>query len=127
MRKILLGVHPPRTRFELPGDGADAQFPQVAALLLDAAEAPSGAVTSSATSRRAPAFGARAGLPARHEALPLSVLPNDLDKTMFREFAKAPEYPSDLAVVRAIKPATQDLVEWIRATGWTAPANVAGS
>ena len=43
-----------------------------------------------------------------------------------REFAKAAEHPSDLAVVRSIEPATLDLVEWIRATGWTAPTNVAG-
>ncbi len=57
----------------------------------------------------------------------MSVLPNDLDKVMFREFAKAAEYPSDLAVVRSIEPATLDLVKWIRATGWTAPTNVAGS
>ncbi|QER90410.1 NmrA family NAD(P)-binding protein [Streptomyces tendae] len=102
-----------------------------AALLLDTAEAPGGAVELVGDELTGPqiaaAFGARAGLPARYEALPLSVLPNDLDKAMFREFAKAPEYPSDLAVVRSIEPATLDLVEWIRATGWTAPTNVAGS
>lgn len=46
---------------------------------------------------------------------------------MFRQFAKAEENPSDLAVVRSIEPATLDLAEWIRATGWTAPTNVAGS
>jgi hypothetical protein len=101
-----------------------------AALLLDTAEAPGGAVelVGELTGPQiAAAFGARAGLPARYEALPLSVLPNDLDKAMFRQFAKAAEYPSDLAVVRSIEPAALDLVEWIRATGWTAPTNVAGS
>ncbi|MCF4136475.1 NmrA/HSCARG family protein [Streptomyces sp. Tue 6430] len=102
-----------------------------AALLLDTAEAPGGAVDLVGDELTGPqiaaAFGARAGLPARYEALPLSVLPNDLDKAMFREFAKAAEYPSDLAVVRSIEPATLDLAEWIRATGWTAPTNVAGS
>jgi hypothetical protein len=41
---------------------------------------------------------------------------------MFRQFAKAAEHASDLAVVRAIEPATLDLAEWIRSTGWTAPA-----
>ena len=46
---------------------------------------------------------------------------------MFRQFAKAGEHPSDLAVVRAIEPATLDLAEWIRATGWTPPTNAAGS
>ncbi|MCZ9340550.1 NmrA/HSCARG family protein, partial [Streptomyces sp. TRM76130] len=50
----------------------------------------------------------------------------DLDKAMFREFAKA-QSPSDLAVVRSIEPAALDLVEWIRATGWTAPTDATGS
>ncbi|THA77725.1 NmrA family NAD(P)-binding protein [Streptomyces sp. A0642] len=102
-----------------------------AALLLDTAEAPGGAVELVGDELTGPqiaaAFGARAGLPARYEALPLSVLRNDLDKAMFREFAEAAEYPSDLAVVRSIEPATLDLAEWIRATSWTAPTNVAGS
>ncbi|MFJ3793157.1 NmrA/HSCARG family protein [Kitasatospora sp. NPDC090091] len=102
-----------------------------AALLLDTAVATGGVVELVGDELTGPqiaeAFGAHAGLPARYEALPLSVLPNDLDKAMFREFAKAREDPSDLTVVRSIEPATLDLVEWIRATGWTAPANVAGS
>ncbi|MBD0738452.1 NmrA/HSCARG family protein [Streptomyces sp. CBMA29] len=102
-----------------------------AALLLDTAQARGGAAELVGDELTGPeiaaAFGARAGLPARYEALPLSVLPNDFDKAMFREFAQSAEHPSDLAVVRAIEPATLDLVEWIRATGWTAPTNVAGS
>ena len=108
-----------------------------AALLLDIAEAPGiaegpgGAVELVGDELTGPqiaaTFGAHAGLPARYEALPLSVLPNDLDKAMFRQFAEAAEHPSDLAVVRSIEPATMDLAEWIRATGWTAPTNVGGS
>ncbi|GAA2291740.1 NmrA family NAD(P)-binding protein [Streptomyces atrovirens] len=102
-----------------------------AALLLGIAQAPGGAVELVGDELTGPqiaaAFGARAGLPARYEALPVSVLPNDLDRVMFREFAKAAEHPADPAVVRSIEPATLDLVEWIRATGWTAPANAAGS
>ncbi|MBM7085662.1 NmrA/HSCARG family protein [Micromonospora humidisoli] len=102
-----------------------------AALLLDTAQAPGGAVELVGDEltgpRIAAAFGAHAGLPARYEALPLSVLPNELDQAMFRQFAEATEHPSDLAVVRSIEPAALDLVGWIRATGWTAPANVAGS
>ncbi|WP_367123674.1 NmrA/HSCARG family protein [Streptomyces phytohabitans] len=102
-----------------------------AALLLDIAEAPGGAVELVGDELTGPqiasAFGARAGLPARYEALPLSVLPTDLDRVMFREFANAAEHPGDLAVVRSIEPAALDLVEWIRAIGWTAPTNVAGS
>ena len=102
-----------------------------AALLLDTAEAPGGAVELIGDELTGPqiaaAFGARAGLPARYEALPVSVLPSDLDRAMFRQFAEAAGHPSDLAVVRSIEPATLDLVEWIRATGWTAPADGAGS
>ncbi|WP_290055728.1 NmrA/HSCARG family protein [Amycolatopsis solani] len=101
---------------------------QVAAsILLGTAEVPGGAVEvvgdELTGSQIAAAFGARAGLPARYETLPLSVLGNDLDKAMFREFATASEHPSDLAAVRAIEPATWDLAEWIRSTGWTAPAD----
>ncbi|MFE6527591.1 NmrA/HSCARG family protein [Streptomyces sp. WAC04189] len=102
-----------------------------AALLLDIAQAPGGAVDLVGDELTGPeiaaAFGAHAGLPARYEALPVSVLPNDLDRVMFREFAKAAEHPADPAVVRSIEPATLDLVEWIRASGWTAPTNAAGS
>jgi uncharacterized protein YbjT (DUF2867 family) len=100
---------------------------QVAAsILLGTADVPGGAVEvigdEPTGSQIAAAFGAHAGLPSRYEALPLSVLPNDLDKAMFRQFATASEYPSDLAAVRAIEPTTWDLAEWIRSTGWTAPA-----
>ncbi|MFJ6917231.1 NmrA/HSCARG family protein [Streptomyces sp. NPDC101133] len=102
-----------------------------AALLLGTAQAPGGAVELVGDELTGPqiaaAFGARAGLPARYEALPLSVLPNDLDRVMFREFAEAAGSPADLSAVRAIEPATLDLAEWIRVTGWTAPANVSGS
>ncbi|WP_405166309.1 NmrA/HSCARG family protein [Nocardia sp. NBC_01499] len=98
-----------------------------AAILLGTADVPGGAVEvvgdELTGSQIAAAFGAHAGLPSRYEALPLSVLGNDLDKAMFRQFAAASEYPSDLAAVRAIEPATRDLAEWIRSTGWTAPAD----
>lgn len=95
-----------------------------AALLLGTAEAPGGAVELVGDELTGPqiaaAFGARAGLPARYEALPLSVLPSDLDRAMFRQFAEMGEHPSDPAVVRAIEPATLDLAGWIRSTGWAA-------
>ncbi|MEU2245300.1 NmrA/HSCARG family protein [Streptomyces sp. NPDC019224] len=97
-----------------------------AAILLDTADVPGGAIEvvgdEPTGPRIAAAFGARAGLPSRYEALPLSVLGNDLDKVMFRQFAKGSEHPSDLAAVKAIEPAIRDLAEWIRATGWTVPA-----
>ncbi|MEU6389466.1 NmrA/HSCARG family protein [Streptomyces sp. NPDC046939] len=102
-----------------------------AALLLGTAEAPGGVVELVGDELTGPqiaaAFGARAGLPSRYEALPLSVLPTDLDKAMFREFAKAAEDPADLTVVRSIEPDTLDLAGWIRSNGWTAPADVARS
>jgi uncharacterized protein YbjT (DUF2867 family) len=96
-----------------------------AAFLLGTAQAPGGAVELVGDELTGPqiaaAFGAHAGLPARYEALPLSVLPSDLDRVMFRQFAKMAEQPSDLRVVRAIEPAALDLAGWIRSTGWTAP------
>ncbi|MEV3966023.1 NmrA/HSCARG family protein [Nocardia sp. NPDC050193] len=98
-----------------------------AAILLDTVDVPGGAIEVIGDEPTGPqiaaAFGARAGLPSRYEVLPLSVLGNDLDKAMFRQFAKASEYPSDLAAVKAIEPTTGDLAEWIRSTGWTAPAD----
>lgn len=102
-----------------------------AALLLGMAEAPGGAVELVGDALTGPeiaaAFGARAGLPARYESLPLSVLPNDFDRAMFRQFARMSEYPTDLAAVRTIEPTTLDLAEWIRITGWTARTDLAGS
>ncbi|MGI5506691.1 NmrA/HSCARG family protein [Lentzea sp. CA-135723] len=102
---------------------------RIAAAVLFGADVPGGAVEAVGDEltgpRMAAAFGAHAGLPSRYEALPLSVLPNELDREMFRQFAKASEHPSDLAAVRKIEPAVQDLAEWIRSTGWTAPADLA--
>ncbi|HEY3562731.1 MAG TPA: NmrA/HSCARG family protein [Kribbella sp.] len=98
-----------------------------AAILLDSVDVPGGAIEVIGDEPTGPqiaaAFGARAGLPSRYEALPLSVLGNDLDKAMFRQFAEASESPSDLAALRAIEPTTRDLADWIRSTGWTAPAD----
>ncbi|MFG2318326.1 NmrA/HSCARG family protein [Streptomyces tendae] len=98
-----------------------------AAILLDTADVPGGAVAVVGDEPTGPqiaaAFGRRAGLPSRYEALPLSVLGNDLDKAMFRQFAEASASPSDIAAVREIEPAVRDLAEWIRSTGWTAPAD----
>ncbi|OWA04432.1 NmrA family protein [Streptomyces sp. CS113] len=98
-----------------------------AAILLGTADVPGGAVAVVGDEPTGPqiaaVFGRRAGLPSRYEALPLSVLGNDLDKAMFRQFAEASASPSDIAAVRAIEPAVRDLTEWIRSTGWTAPAD----
>ncbi|MFD9740839.1 NmrA/HSCARG family protein [Umezawaea sp. NPDC059074] len=103
-----------------------------AAILLGTADVPGGAVEvigdELTGSQIAAVFGAHTGLPARYEALPLSVLGGDPEEeAMFRWFAKGASYPSDLAAVRAIEPTTWDLAEWIRATGWTPPAGEARS
>ncbi|ATE58122.1 NmrA/HSCARG family protein [Actinosynnema pretiosum] len=70
----------------------------------------------------AAAFGARAGLPSRYEALPLSVLGNELDRVMFRQFAEGGGEgggeAADIGAVRAIEPGVQDLAAWIRSSGW---------
>jgi len=101
------------------------------ALLLDTAEAPGGAIELVGDELTGPqiaaAFGARAGLPPRYDAVPLSALPSDLDRVMFRQFATWTHLPSDLAAARAIEPATMNLAAWIRSTGWTAPTPAASS
>jgi len=99
-----------------------------ASILLGTADVPGGVVEvvgdELTGSQIAAAFGAHAGLPARYEALPLSVLGGGLDEeAMFRWFAEGSAYQADLAAVRAIEPTTWDLAEWIRSTGWTAPAD----
>ncbi|GAA0264622.1 NmrA family NAD(P)-binding protein [Cryptosporangium japonicum] len=96
-----------------------------AALLLGTAEAPDGVIELVGDELTGPeiaaAFGARAGLPSRYEALPLTVLPNEFDQAMFRQFAELAQNPSDLTAIRAIEPATLSLAEWIQATNWTPP------
>lgn len=42
---------------------------------------------------------------------------------MFCWCAEGSAYQADLAAVRAIEPTAWDLGEWIRSTGWTAPAD----
>ncbi|MET7281673.1 NmrA/HSCARG family protein [Kribbella sp. NPDC005582] len=102
-----------------------------AAILLGTADVPGGAIEVIGDEPTGPqiaaAFGAHAGLPSRYEALPVSVLGNDLDQVMFRQFAKASESPADVAAVKAIEPTTRDLAEWIRSTGWTVPADLVRS
>jgi uncharacterized protein YbjT (DUF2867 family) len=114
----------------------DARLPLVAlkdiglvaaALLLGAADVPGGAIEVVGDELTGPgiaaAFGARAGLPSRYEALPLSVLGGrPFEEAMFRSFAKGLPHPADIAAVRAVDPAVWDLPEWIRASGWVTPA-----
>jgi uncharacterized protein YbjT (DUF2867 family) len=119
-------------RWPLP-DGVPLQLVSVrdigrisAALLLEDVEAPAGALEIAGDTRTgsemAEAFGERAGLPARYEALPLQVLgDNDDAQAMFRWFAESPAYRADIDAVRAIEPGLWDFPTWISSTGW-APA-----
>lgn len=66
----------------------------------------------------AAAHGRKAGLPARFEALPLSVLDGQDDlQAMFRWFAETPAYQADLTQVRSIHPGVQTLEAWLDGDG----------
>jgi len=68
-------------------------------------------------------FGARAGLPARYEELPLAVLGGDEDMTrMFTWFTEQPAYQADVAATRALVPDLHDLAGWLASTGWSPAA-----
>jgi len=97
-----------------------------AALLLEEAKAPDGAIEIAGDERTgsqiAAAFGEHAGLPARYEALPLEVLGDSEDaQAMFRWFAETPAYQADVSTVKAIHPSAWDLPTWLRSSGWTLP------
>ncbi|MDQ0734470.1 NmrA/HSCARG family protein [Arthrobacter agilis] len=60
--------------------------------------------------------GDKAGLPARYEALPVSVLDGQDDmQAMFRWFAETPAYQADLEQVRRIHPGIATLRTWLDA------------
>lgn len=66
----------------------------------------------------AAAHGRKSGLPARFEALPLSVLDGQDDlQAMFRWFAESPAYQADLTQVRSIHPRAQTLEAWLDGDG----------
>jgi uncharacterized protein YbjT (DUF2867 family) len=59
-------------------------------------------------------YGEKAGVPARFDPLPLSVLDGQDDvQTMFRWFAESPAYQADLRQVRRIHPDTWTLRTWL--------------
>jgi uncharacterized protein YbjT (DUF2867 family) len=97
-----------------------------AALLLEDAKAPDGAIEIAGDERTgsqiAAAFGEHAGLPARYEALPLAVIGDSEDaQAMFRWFAETPAYQADVSTVNTIHPSAWDLPTWLRSSGWSAP------
>jgi uncharacterized protein YbjT (DUF2867 family) len=62
----------------------------------------------------AAAHGEKSGLPARYEALPVTVLDGQDDvQAMFRWFAETPAYQADLEQVRRIHPDTWTLRSWL--------------
>jgi uncharacterized protein YbjT (DUF2867 family) len=65
-------------------------------------------------SQIAAAHGARSGVAARYEALPVSVLDGQDDlQAMFRWFAETPAYQADLDQVRRIHPDSWTLRSWL--------------
>ncbi|MGY1703491.1 NmrA/HSCARG family protein [Geodermatophilus sp. SYSU D00697] len=95
-----------------------------AAVLLDPSRVPGGSIEIGGDERTgeqvAAAFGERAGLPGRYEALPLDALGDDEDsRAMFAWFARPPAYRADVAATRALAPGLQDLPTWLARTGWT--------
>ncbi|MGP5673562.1 NmrA/HSCARG family protein [Brachybacterium alimentarium] len=90
-----------------------------ATALLDPQSIPDGAIEIAGDeltgSQIAAAYAKHTGMPARYEALPLSVLDDSYDmQAMFRWFAESAAYQADLAQVSALVPEVLDLPAWLR-------------
>ncbi|MHA7294386.1 NmrA/HSCARG family protein [Arthrobacter sp. HLT1-21] len=73
-------------------------------------------------SELANAYAEHTGLPARYEALPLSVLGGQHDmQAMFGWFAETPAYQADLYQVRTIHPAVLDFPDWLKSINYQPP------
>lgn len=71
----------------------------------------------------AAAFATKTGMPARYEALPLSVMDGQDDmQSMFRWFAETPAFQADLDRVRRLAPDTWTLAQWLDAVDYSPPA-----
>jgi uncharacterized protein YbjT (DUF2867 family) len=88
-----------------------------AAVIIDPSRVPSGAVEIAGDeltgSEIAQAFGSRAGLPARFEALPLAAVGDDDIRAMFTWFAKLPAYQADRALTAKLDPHVRTLQRWL--------------
>lgn len=74
-------------------------------------------------SQLASAYAEHTGLPARYEALPLSVLDGQHDvQAMFRWLAETPAYRADLGRNRTIHPEMLDFPSWLKAVNYEPPA-----
>lgn len=92
-----------------------------AAALLDPASVRGGAVEIAGDEltgeQIAAAYGERAGLAARFEALPLSVLTDADQRAMFSWFTQLPAYQADFDATRRLAPGVQDFRSWLAASG----------
>lgn len=66
----------------------------------------------------AAAFSKAKETPARYEALPVDVLPDEDQKAMFTWFAKLPAYRADVQRTRELVPDLQDLQTWAEDEQW---------
>lgn len=72
-------------------------------------------------SQMAAVFGRFAGLPARYEAVPVSVLGDNEDMVaMFTWFAETEAYQADFAGTKALVPSVMGLDAWLPTSGWSA-------
>jgi uncharacterized protein YbjT (DUF2867 family) len=88
-----------------------------AAVLIAPSRVPTGAVEIAGDeltgSQIADAFGRRAGLPARFEALPLTAAGDDDLRAMFTWFATPPSYQADRALTAELDPQLQTFEQWL--------------
>lgn len=88
-----------------------------ATALLDHASVPGGAVEIAGDEltgeQIAAVYGQRAGLPARFEALPLSVVDDADQKAMFTWFAQVPAYQADFDATHRLAPGIKDFTTWL--------------
>lgn len=88
-----------------------------AAALLDPRRVPGGSVElvgdEVTGEQAAAAFGRANGVPARYEALPVDVLPDDDLKAMFTWFTRRPAYRGDFANSRRLVPDLHTLPDWL--------------
>lgn len=66
----------------------------------------------------AAAFAQAWEVPARYEAMPVEVLPDEDQKKMFEWIAQLPAYRADVALTRELVPGVQNLRTWVGGQNW---------
>jgi len=93
-----------------------------AAALLDPDRVPGGAVEIAGDELTgeeiAAAFAQARDVPARYEAMPVDVLPDEDQRAMFTWFAQLPAYRADVALTRELVPDVQNLRTWVEGRRW---------